>query len=143
MDIHDYMRSCETKPFQWGQFDCCLFAAGAIEARTGIDCMKHTRNYDDEMTAAIQLRDSFGTAIVRDVFLQIAERYNAKQIDLSEAEDGDIVCVQWPYLFQKANSLDQSCGMAVFYRNQVLACTVRGLISVPPSHRIIDVWSFT
>lgn len=38
-----YILQCQRKPFEWGQFDCALFACGAIEAMTGEDLAKSYR----------------------------------------------------------------------------------------------------
>uniref|UniRef100_A0AAU6W097 Tail fiber protein n=1 Tax=Pseudomonas phage Pavpe01 TaxID=3138545 RepID=A0AAU6W097_9VIRU len=142
MDIDSYMSECLNAPFKWGAFDCCLFAAGAIQCATGVDCMAETRSYNSEQSAAIVLNKHFGTLVVRDIFLQIARRFDAHNIALHDARNGDIVCVQWPKKFIKPCEIDQSCGLGVFYRNRVLACSSHGLITIPSTHRIIDIWRF-
>jgi ferric-dicitrate binding protein FerR (iron transport regulator) len=38
-----YLDSVRVRPFEWGTHDCCLFAAGAVEAMTGVDPMPEFR----------------------------------------------------------------------------------------------------
>lgn len=40
-----YVSSIARKPFRPGRLDCCLFAAGAVEAMTGDDIAKDWRGY--------------------------------------------------------------------------------------------------
>lgn len=35
--LFDYIKAARKRPFSWGEFDCCLFAADVIEILTGID----------------------------------------------------------------------------------------------------------
>lgn len=143
MDIDSYMAECGTQRFVWGTFDCCLFAAGAIEVTTGVHPMKDVTPYKDATSAGISLRESFNTNSVRDVFLQIAERYNARKVDLNEARNGDVVCIKFPTNTVNPRYIDQSCGLGVFYRNKVYGCLQSGgIIHVPLMHRVIDIWRF-
>lgn len=38
-----YLEPLRLRPFQWGKHDCCTFAAGAVEAMTGVDPMPEFR----------------------------------------------------------------------------------------------------
>ncbi|MFZ2996292.1 DUF6950 family protein [Sphingobium sp.] len=38
-----YLEPLRTRPFAWGRYDCCLFAAGAVMAMTGVDPMPEFR----------------------------------------------------------------------------------------------------
>lgn len=38
-----YLRACRDMPFAYGRHDCCLFAAGAVIAMTGVDLMGEFR----------------------------------------------------------------------------------------------------
>lgn len=143
MDIHSYMSECSTKRFEWGTFDCCLFAAGAIAVKTGLHPMREVTPYNDPTSAGISLRESYGSNAVRDVFLKIAKEYEAKKVDISEAKDGDIVCIKFPTRTTTLRDVDQSCGLGVFYRNKVYGCLQSGgIVKIPMIHRIIDIWSF-
>lgn len=138
--IMDYVNGAHTKRFKWGEHDCFLFAAGAVQVVTGIDYMANLRGYRDETTAEVLLRERFGTTKLRDVFLTVALEY-AKQIPLEDAQDGDIACVNFGPRFERSDKIDQSCGLGVFYDFGVYCCTPAGLLKVN-RNRIIDVWSF-
>jgi hypothetical protein len=38
-----YLEPLRLRPFAWGSHDCCTFAAGAVEAMTGVDPMPEFR----------------------------------------------------------------------------------------------------
>lgn len=40
-----YIEASRNRPFAWGDFDCSTFAAGAVEAMTGIDHAAELRGY--------------------------------------------------------------------------------------------------
>lgn len=46
-----YVEDRRNEPFQWGRMDCCMFAAGAIEAMTGVDATASFPAYEDEFDA--------------------------------------------------------------------------------------------
>lgn len=52
-----YIESRLTAWFQWGDHDCCRFAAGAVEAMTGDDRMAGY-TYTDERAALRLIRDA-------------------------------------------------------------------------------------
>lgn len=59
---NDYLQSVYRKPFDWGGanggIDCCLFAAGMVEAITGVDPMPEFRGqYSDEAGATKALAE--------------------------------------------------------------------------------------
>lgn len=46
--LDDYLDSIDGKPFEWGELDCALYAAGAVQAMTGVDLAKSFRGqYSD------------------------------------------------------------------------------------------------
>lgn len=142
MDLDTYMADCETRRFEWGTFDCFLYAAGAVEARTGVDHMADLRGYNDETSAAILLQERFSTLCLREAFMQIVAKESPEPIEFERAKNGDIVCVTWPHQFLRRSQIDQSCGLAVYYRNKVIALAPAGLFVVPATYRVVDVWRF-
>lgn len=56
--LNEYIALKRDEPFQYGKNDCCMFAAGAVEAITGIDPMSEFRNeYDNLKTSIIALKN--------------------------------------------------------------------------------------
>lgn len=53
--LDEYLKT--VGPFEWGQNDCCLFAANAVEVITGIDPAKKYRGYKTKLGAAKKLKD--------------------------------------------------------------------------------------
>lgn len=52
-----YLEPLRTRPFAWGDHDCCTFAAGAVAAMTGVDPMPEFRGrYSTAIGSARALR---------------------------------------------------------------------------------------
>lgn len=54
------LRSRAATPFEWGQHDCCLFAADVVLALTGHDPMATLRGRYSNQREAMRLLDSLG-----------------------------------------------------------------------------------
>lgn len=89
-----YLEAAETRPFLWGEFDCCLFAAGAVQAVMGVDVTaEFPPNYDSEETARAYLENLGGIQGLFDAaFLPIG----AKRIAPLYAKRGDLLTLQLP-----------------------------------------------
>lgn len=141
-DLERYIEGCRKQQFQWGKLDCFCFAAGAVHAHTGIDYMAQLRNYADETSATILLRERFGTTRLRDAFLCVAFEH-AMQVPPSEARDGDVACIKWPgHRFVAEHEMDQQHGLGIVFQREVLAVHPQGLVTVPLTHRVVDLWRF-
>jgi hypothetical protein len=76
------------EPFEWGRNDCCMFAADAVQACTGIDPAADLRgSYCTERSAAHVLREFGGVA-------SIAAARLGEEIFTSLAQPGDIGLVR-------------------------------------------------
>lgn len=40
-----YVTAAASSPFEWGKFDCALFASGGVEVMTGVDLAKGLKGY--------------------------------------------------------------------------------------------------
>lgn len=49
--LFDYIESHRNTPFDWGVHDCCLFAAGGVQAITGKDFAADLRGYKSQQEA--------------------------------------------------------------------------------------------
>lgn len=70
-------------PFCWGQHDCCLWAADAVKAQTGVDhAAEYRGTYFTELQAARVLRELGGLA-------ELAGRVGSERLPLT-AQTGDV-----------------------------------------------------
>jgi hypothetical protein len=83
-----FTRAHMRTPYQWGQHDCALFAAGAVEAITGEDFAAEFRGTYEDEDGARRLLTSLGCEDVGD----LASRY-LPEIMPAEARRGDVVMI--------------------------------------------------
>lgn len=66
-----YLDSVRSRPFAYGQHDCALFAAGAVEAMTGVDLAADFRGHYDSLKAGLKLLSGAHLSILRRHFEEI------------------------------------------------------------------------
>lgn len=85
-----YLDGARTRSFAWGENDCILFAAGAVEQMTGIDTASEFRGkYKTEMGAARLLRKLAPSGLPH----AIARALGAEEISPLQAWRGDVVLI--------------------------------------------------
>jgi len=89
VDLHDFIKSREATPFQWGHHDCCLFACDAIKVVTGIDPAweVYRGQYDSALTAARLLAASGG---VEGIAAMVCESQGFLEINAAYIQRGDV-----------------------------------------------------
>ena len=103
-------------PFIWGKLDCCLLAAAAVEAQTGVDLAEPFRGtYSDAAGAARHLRASGG---LRGLGARVGP-----EVGPLMAQHGDVGIVR---------GVNGKPVMAVFSGVQWLAPTAAGIVALPP-----------
>jgi len=124
-ELHDYLTNHAHTSFAWGQFDCCLFAADAIQAMTGIDIAAEFRGkYHDQASAFELIKTVTGGSTVAD-----AAAYCANQHGLPEwkyplmAQRGDLV------VFENDGNL--IAGVVHLSGRHVVSVSESGLIKAP------------
>lgn len=80
----------EAAPFAWGTNDCCMFAADAIQAMTGIDPARALRGYKTARGAAGRISRGGGVTSIADAG---ASACGWSRINPCFAARGDIVTV--------------------------------------------------
>ncbi len=55
-----YLEPLRLREFAWGHHDCCTFAAGAVEAMTGVDPIPEFRGAYDDAIGAVQALRTIG-----------------------------------------------------------------------------------
>lgn len=58
--LSDYIESKRDEPFVYGINDCCMFAAGATEAMTGVDPIPEFRNQYDSLKTSLKALKEIG-----------------------------------------------------------------------------------
>lgn len=85
MILQEYITSHLTKRFKWGENDCCTFAVGWVEIKTGHDYLTEHRPWRTARQAARKLRDLQGLFFLFDE--------NLKRIHPNMAQDGDLTVI--------------------------------------------------
>ncbi len=84
--LADFLEPLRARPFAWGEHDCCTFAAGAVQAMTGVDPMPEFRGrYSTPRGSARALR-RFGAGTLA---ATLDSKFEATDAGL--AQRGDII----------------------------------------------------
>lgn len=83
---HEHM----PRPFQWGEWDCCSYAASAIEAMTGVNPWPEIGGYSNAREAAVAIR-KHGTSGLHALLDMVAGRWGWEEIAPDDAAFGDLV----------------------------------------------------
>lgn len=67
--LSSYLEEREKAPFAWGSNDCCAFAAGAVEAVTGVDHLTVFGRYESASAARALIRSYGGLEALVSVVL--------------------------------------------------------------------------
>jgi hypothetical protein len=75
-ELDAYLRDAATKPFAWGTTDCCLFAADAVLAMTGVDIADDFRGkYGTQAEALALIKTVTGGTTVTDAIVHCATKF--------------------------------------------------------------------
>jgi len=75
-DYHNFLIARAKTPFVWGQNDCCLFPADAIQAFTGVDPAADFRGkYSTEAEALALIHSVTGGSTVEDAAAWCAQKH--------------------------------------------------------------------
>lgn len=116
--LSDYIDSVRHRPFVYGEHDCALFAAGAIEAVTGIDPAAALRGKYKTRLGGLRLLKKLGFANHAEFAASLFEEMHP-----SRAQIGDIAAIE---LGGGAISLGVVQGTRIF----VLRPDVQGMATV-------------
>lgn len=142
-ELHEYLTNHANTPFAWGTFDCCLFAADAVQAMTGVDIASDFRGeYSDSASAFALIHSVTGSTTVAD-----AAAYCAAKHGLTEwkhplmAQRGDLV------VFESGDNL--IAGIVHLSGRYVVSVSESGLVKAPitavqrawhiPAHEAIGI----
>ena len=83
--LSDYITTKRHEPFEYGSNDCCLFAAGAVEAITGEDPMSEFRGQYDSLKASLKALKEIGAGT-----LEATMDGKFPEVAISHAQRGDL-----------------------------------------------------
>jgi hypothetical protein len=90
-----FLKSQCRKPFQYGTFDCCLFACDAVLSMTGTDLATDFRGHYHTRKEALRLiRDRYGKASVLTLADSRARDAGLPVFPGADAKPGDIVLLR-------------------------------------------------
>lgn len=94
--LHQFLVDRQKAPFAWGGNDCCLFAADAIQAITGVDIAADFRGkYNDEKSALAAIRSATGGSTVEDAAVYCASKAGLPELPHPLfAHRGDLVLLE-------------------------------------------------
>lgn len=119
-----FLRENSARPFVYGDWDCCLFVASAIEAMTGVDPAREFRGtYDSLRGAAEAMKLLYSSRTVVRVVEQIAVRYEMGELPVRFARRGDMVLIP--------RKRDSSPGIVAFDGARALVAGPTGVTTVP------------
>jgi hypothetical protein len=122
--LSDYLTHCYITPFQYGELDCGLFIAGAIEAMTGVDVAESLRDkYTNRREAFAAIKAMCGIATMEAIAVHLAAQYEAKEIPVPFAQRGDAVVLKKG----RASTL----GIIAMHGTEVLTPYKDGILRVP------------
>jgi hypothetical protein len=96
--FHEFLLARAKTPFawSWGTNDCCLFAADAVQAITGVDIADDFRGlYDDEASAFALIAKVTGGTTVADAAAHCAVKHGLVELQHPlKAQSGDLVVME-------------------------------------------------
>jgi hypothetical protein len=97
-ELHEYLLANAKAPFVWGQHDCCLFAANAVQAFTGFDLAADFRGkYTDKASAFAAVQAITGGTTAEDAVAWCAKKHGLVELEHPlTAQRGDAVVMQLP-----------------------------------------------
>jgi hypothetical protein len=133
-EYHQFILSELKTPFEWGQWDCCLFAASAIQSFTGVDIAApyFRGHYNDQASAMALIHTVTGGSTVAD-----AAAYCAAQHGLVQnthpllAQRGDLVVIN-----NKGNTI---AGVVHLNGKDVISVSQAGLVRLP-IRSVVQSW---
>ncbi|WP_109372560.1 DUF6950 family protein [Proteus genomosp. 6] len=99
LKLPETIRAAMSRPFSWGEFDCCIFASECIYVQCGFSPIKpYLNHYKTKAEAFNLLKSKFGSLekAVSRYFKSIEiERVQRGDLVLFKGEDGDSLAVVW------------------------------------------------
>ncbi|MBF0270313.1 MAG: hypothetical protein HQL44_17165 [Alphaproteobacteria bacterium] len=113
--------SAHGRAFEWGSFDCCLWACDVVEALTGVDPAAPFRGrYKSKRGAFVALKRFAGGGML-ETARKIADDLSCPEVPVKTARRGDVVLLE----------RDDGPALGVCVGKDVAAASLTGLCLVP------------
>lgn len=109
------------KKFKWGESDCALFVAGAVDAQTGSSYLKQYQGSYNSALGALKFLKNLGFNNLEELYASMFE-----EVEVNHAVNGDIV------LFKEDNRMTSG----IFYLGRIIASTEEGLKLFPLEYAV-------
>lgn len=132
--LEKYLASARGRKFKYGEFDCCLFVAGAIQAMTGTDLARDVRGL---YGSAKQARSfcAIGGYSIGEFVVRLLRCRGLLEVPLGKAFRGDVV------VFGKRPSRARA-GLVSLDGNTILVATSTGIARIGRSQLGSSVKAF-
>ncbi len=91
MRLHEFIESRKGSAFAWGSNDCCLFAADAVEAMTGVDLAANFRGKYDSEASCVKMVSELGYASIEDLIRKELASWQLQPMRPVQAHRGDLL----------------------------------------------------
>lgn len=119
-----YLEANAKRKFQYGVWDCCLFACGAIESMTDRDPAEWFRGKYETAAGAVKLmRAAIGRGSVKAIVEQVATQFDMTEITTAHARRGDVALIR--------RARGWSVGIVALNGSQIVVAAEKGLMRIP------------
>jgi hypothetical protein len=118
------------RPFRYGQWDCCLFAADALREITGVDIAADLRGrYTSRRAAYDLIRNTVQRPSVRAVAERAALLHGMPEVPITYARRGDMALIP--------RARDYSLGIVSLTGKEIVVLRARTLMTLPLSYGLL------
>ncbi len=122
--LQAYLQANAAMRFEYGAFDCALFACGAVEAMTGVDLAAEVRgHYGSRMGAMRFLRQFVGSLSLEAAAERIAAAAGLVEVPVPAAARGDVLL--------RGRGPSAALGICAMHGTEMLAPARHGLWRFP------------
>ena len=130
--LHAFIDGRKTSPFAWGSNDCCLWAADAVLAMTGIDIADKFRGKYDSEASCMAMLKSLGYSDIETMIRKELTSWQLTPVQPTFAHRGDLV------MSMQANQ-PALCVVGLDGKHS-LGVGERGLMKINTYHDCVQAW---
>ncbi|QMV19701.1 hypothetical protein GOB94_14115 [Granulicella sp. 5B5] len=136
-DFENYLKANRSRPFEWGQHDCCTSAANAIQSYTGIDIASDFRGkYSNLAGALATIKTVTGGTTIADAAAWVANKFGLVEWTHPLcAQRGDLVLLNQTVDGQ----LETIAGVVHLNGSQVVCVNDKGFV-MHPHLAVVRAW---